>query len=123
MVTHALAAVVPLSEAAPVLVVGVGADQVRATLGDDVRYVVQEQQLGTGHAVLQARSLLEGESDLVTVTYADMPLVAAPKHCGVWLRTIVSLRAVVTMLTIMQDDPRGFGRVVRDASGGGCRCG
>jgi bifunctional UDP-N-acetylglucosamine pyrophosphorylase/glucosamine-1-phosphate N-acetyltransferase len=116
MVAHALAAVYPLGEALPVLVVGVGADLVRNTLGDSVRYVVQEQQLGTGHAVQQAQSLLEGESDLVTVTYADMPLLR-PETLQRMVAHHLASRSVVTILTIAPDEPRGFGRVVRDEMG------
>ena len=51
------------------------ADQVRQVMGDQAEYVVQEPQLGTGHAVMQAEPLLAGKSDLVLVTYADMPLL------------------------------------------------
>jgi len=116
MVAHALATVHHLSEALPVLVVGVGADLVRDTLADTVRYVVQEQQLGTGHAVQQARSLLEGESDLVTVTYADMPLLR-PETLQRMVAHHSQSRCVVTILTIAPHEPRGFGRVVRDSMG------
>jgi len=116
MVAHALATVLSLSDTPPVLVVGVGADQVRATLGDSVRYVVQERQLGTGHAVQQTKSLLESESDLVTVTYADMPLLRSETLHDMVAHHLES-GAAITMLTIVQDEPRGFGRVVRDHSG------
>ena len=116
MVVHAIESAREVSEATPVLVVGVGADQVRAVVGDRARYAVQEQRLGTGHAVLQAKSLLLGQSDIVLVTYADMPL----------LRTETLQRMVqrhretsptLTMLTVIEDDARGFGRVLRDAAG------
>src|SRR5512143_4105814 len=58
----------------PVLVVGYAGEQVRAVAGERARYVWQAEQLGTGHAVLQARDLLVGEADAVLVSYADMPL-------------------------------------------------
>jgi bifunctional UDP-N-acetylglucosamine pyrophosphorylase/glucosamine-1-phosphate N-acetyltransferase len=116
MVAHAVEAALEVSEVKPVLVVGVGADQVRATLGQRVRYVTQRQQLGTGHAVLQAKSLLDGQSDLVLVTYADMPLLRSET-----LKRLVEHQrqsgATITMLTVVQDDARGFGRVLRDAAG------
>ncbi len=116
MVDHAMGAVQTVSRDKPILVVGAGADQVRATLGDRAHYVVQERQLGTGHAVLQARPLLAGQSDLVVVTYADMPLLRRET-----LRRLVERQRevgpVFTMLTVIQDNPRGFGRVLRDASG------
>lgn len=100
----------------PVVVIGHGAEQVRTSLGDIAEYVVQAPQLGTGHAVLQAEKLLRGNSDLVLVTAADMPLLsvetfntlseAQRNHAG-----------PIAMLTVMADDPRGFGRVVRSESG------
>jgi len=116
MVSHAIEAARGVSDATPILVVGRGADHVRAVVGEQARYAVQEQRLGTGHAVLQARSSLAGESDVVLVTYSDMPLLRTKTlqrlvehHC----RTIPAL----TMLTVVQDDARGFGRVLRDTSG------
>ena len=116
MVLHALEAARHVSQALPVLVVGVGADQVRAALGDQVRYVVQAEQRGTGHAVLQAQSLLAGQTDAVLVTYADMPLLRPDT-----LRRLVEhhgrTRPTITMLTVVCEDPRGFGRVLRDEGG------
>jgi bifunctional UDP-N-acetylglucosamine pyrophosphorylase/glucosamine-1-phosphate N-acetyltransferase len=116
MVGHAIEAAHEVGDARPVLVVGSGAEQVRAAVGERVRYVVQEQQLGTGHAVLQARPLLTGQSSVVLVTYGDMPLLRTEtlqrmiEHHG---RT----EPAITMLTVVRDHARGFGRVLRDASG------
>lgn len=116
MVLHAIGAAKGVSEDRPVLVVGVGGDRVRATVGERARYVDQQQQLGTGHAVLQARSLLVGQSDVVLVTYADMPLLRAET-----LHQLVErqreTRPAFTMLTVVQDATRGFGRVLRDVFG------
>lgn len=115
-VVHAIEAVRGITCETPVLVVGFGADQVRTAVGDQMRYVVQEQQLGTGHAVLQARPLLVGQSDAVLVIYGDMPLLRTRTLC----RLVERHRQVapaVTMLTMIQDDSWGYGRVIRDASG------
>jgi len=116
LVRYAVDTATQVTGAAPVLVVGHGGDQVREALGDRARYVIQAEQLGTGHAVLQARALLAGESDAVLVTYADMPLVMEET-----LRRLVERHAqgaaALTMLTVVSQDPRGFGRVVRDAAG------
>src|SRR5438874_13349581 len=60
MVAHVLHALAPLTPARTVLVVGHGADQVRAALDPGLEYVEQPIQLGTGHALLQARPLLDG---------------------------------------------------------------
>src|SRR5690349_805643 len=59
----------------PVIVVGHGADQVRAQLSRQAQFALQAQQLGTGHAVMQAADLLRGQADIVVVYYADMPLL------------------------------------------------
>ncbi|MCC7354057.1 MAG: bifunctional UDP-N-acetylglucosamine diphosphorylase/glucosamine-1-phosphate N-acetyltransferase GlmU [Anaerolineae bacterium] len=100
----------------PVVVVGHGADGVRAELGDEVEYVEQAQQLGTGHAVLQARPALEGRAAQLVIFYADMPLLTR--------ETVQRLMALhqekggpLTLLTVIADEARGFGRIVRDEAG------
>jgi bifunctional UDP-N-acetylglucosamine pyrophosphorylase/glucosamine-1-phosphate N-acetyltransferase len=100
----------------PVMVIGHAADQVRQVVGDQADYVLQEPQLGTGHAVMQAEPLLVGQTDLILVTYADMPLLTegtlkkladkASSHAG-----------PITMLTVTAPEPRGFGRILRDLEG------
>jgi bifunctional UDP-N-acetylglucosamine pyrophosphorylase / glucosamine-1-phosphate N-acetyltransferase len=116
LVAHALEAAQALTETPPVLIVGHGADAVKETVGDRAVFVEQAEQLGTGHAVLQAREALQGETDLVLVTYADMPLLTLET-----LRTLVERQrenpGPITMLALTRDDPRGFGRVVRDEEG------
>jgi bifunctional UDP-N-acetylglucosamine pyrophosphorylase/glucosamine-1-phosphate N-acetyltransferase len=66
--------------------------------------------------VLQARSLLQGHADLVLVSYADMPLLAA-ETLGRLVERQRQNPGPITMLALVQEDPRGFGRVVRDDSG------
>jgi len=117
MVTYAVETVRVLTGTAPVLVVGREADAVRETVGDAAVFVEQAEQKGTGHAVLQARDALQGKSDLVLVTYADMPLLTLDT-----LRQLVERQqqndGPLTVLTLVTDDPRGFGRIVRDGNGG-----
>ena len=99
------------------LVVGYGADQVREATADfAVTYVLQEEQLGTGHAVLQARAALEGRADAVLVFYADMPLLRAETVQALVEHHRAS-GATLTLLTVEQEESLGFGRVVRDAEG------
>jgi len=113
---YVLAAARAVTEQPPALVVGHGAEAVRAALGDRVVYVTQAEPLGTGHAVRQAEPLLRGESDLVLVMYADMPLLM-----GETLRALVETQkhnpGPLTMLTFVSPRPSDFGRVVRDARG------
>jgi len=116
LVMHALENAAQVSGEVPVVVVGHGEDAVRQAVGAAARFAVQEQQLGTGHAVMAAESLLSGQTDLVLVTYADMPLLKTET-----LRRIIAAQQAnpgpITMLTVELPDPHGFGRVVRAPDG------
>lgn len=116
MVWHALRAVEGLTDIQPVLVVGYAADLVREVVGENAEYALQEEQLGTGHAVAAAQPYLEGLADTILVTLADMPLLRADS-----IRDIIQLhshaRSPVTMTSFIGDEARGFGRVVRDDAG------
>lgn len=108
-----------LSPRQPVVVVGRNADLVQAHIGSRARYAVQEQRLGTGHAVLQTRPLLQGQSHSVLVFYGDMPLVTPES-----MQALLALHArnqaaggVLTMLTFESNNPRGFGRIARCPAG------
>ena len=116
MIAHSLTAVRAASTEMPVVVIGHAAEAVQEYLGKSANCVVQEPQLGTGHAVLQAENILKGKTDLVLVTYADMPLLRPET-----LKKLVDIqkhnKGPLTLLTVNADDPRGFGRVVRDPDG------
>ena len=116
MIRYALDAVCVLGADQTLVVVGMGAEQVRAAVGDEALFAEQAEQRGTGHAVLQARDLLRGKADTILVTYADMPLVRAAT-----LQRLVDLhassRAAITMLTVVSDDSMNFGRIVRNKRG------
>ena len=106
-----------LAETPPVVVVGPEtADAICAWAGERARYVLQSERLGTGHAVAQARPLLEGQADHVLVLYGDMPLLRAETLNRLSQHHAES-DAAVTLLTVQRDDPRGFGRIVRDTAG------
>ncbi len=100
-----------------VLIVGHKKERViEATRQRDVEYVEQREQLGTGHAVLQAAPLFKDFPGDILVLSGDVPLLRA--------RTLQQLidvhrrdEAVATMLTAHMEDPTGYGRVVRDAQG------
>lgn len=116
MVHYALEIVSQSGMETPVLVTGHGAEKVQQVVGDRAVFTVQEPQLGTGHAVQTAQALLEQKTDQVVVITADMPLLKADS-----IRRLVETQAAgdgpVTMMTVIADDPRGFGRVVRAADG------
>jgi len=98
-----------------IVVVGHGRDQVMAHMGSSVRYVIQERQLGTAHAVMMARPHLTGITGRVLVVYGDMPLIN-PKTMQLLIdRCQGSVKAA--LLTIILANPPDFGRVVRRADG------
>ena len=96
------------------IVYGHGADLVLDTLNDlDAAWIEQKQQLGTGHAVQQVSDQI-ADTDTVLILYGDVPLLK--------LSTVKALIANVNneslaLLTVNLDDPTGYGRIVRDASG------
>lgn len=116
MIWHALRAIQESTTEKPIVVVGHGAEEVTRYLGDSAQTVLQEPQLGTGHAVMQAEALLKGKTDLVVVCYADMPLLR-----GETLQKLVDTQkqntGPLSMLTVIADDPRGFGRIIRKEDG------
>lgn len=116
MVWHALQAVNGLVDVLPVLVVGYRADLVREAVGESADYAIQEEQLGTGHAVSAARSNLEGKADTILVTFADMPLLRKETVESL-IELHHQLENPVTMTSFIGDEAHGFGRVVRNELG------
>jgi bifunctional UDP-N-acetylglucosamine pyrophosphorylase/glucosamine-1-phosphate N-acetyltransferase len=95
-------------------VIGHGADQVRASLEDDsVNWVLQTEQLGTGHAVAQALPALPDDAR-VLVLYGDVPLTRKDT-----LETMVADldERNLALLTVDMDNPHGYGRIVRNEQG------
>jgi len=113
---HVLEALKAAASEKPVVVVGHGADAVQKYLGDSADCVLQEPQLGTGHAAMQAEPLLKGNTDLVIVTYADMPLLRGETFQQL-VETQRNNPGPLTLLTVIAEDPRGFGRIVRKPDG------
>lgn len=96
------------------VVIGHGAEQVKESLGHyDLNWVVQEERLGTGHAVRQALPGCKG-ADVVLVLYGDVPLVS-PSSLQSLLAASNGER--LGLLTINLGNPSGYGRIVRDSSG------
>ena len=116
MLWHVLEALKSATTEKPVVVVGHGAQAVENYLGDSADCVLQEPQLGTGHAAMQAEALLKGKTDYVIVTYADMPLLRGETFQRL-VETQVLNQGPFSLLTVIADDPRGFGRIVRNPDG------
>lgn len=99
------------------VVIGHGAEQVRAALPDsDIHWVLQAPQLGTGHAVSQAMPAVPDENT-VLVMYGDVPLISKQA-----LEPLYQLAAqgMAALLTAELDDPAGYGRILHHADGSIC---
>ncbi len=120
IVFHALDAVLPYVDLAPVLVTGFGGEQVREELarayGSAVTFALQAEQLGTGHAVRSAEDQLRGKADMLLVTFGDMPMLR-PETIERLIQIHRETGSTLTMTSVIGDLPRGFGRVVRSSDG------
>lgn len=111
MLGHVIYSARQLSPQSIQVVIGHGADLVREQLAaDDLNFVLQDKQLGTGHAVAQA--VPEINADTVLILYGDVPLIE--------VETLQRLLTLVNdqqlgLLTVNLEDPTGYGRIVRDA--------
>ncbi|MFG0586219.1 bifunctional UDP-N-acetylglucosamine diphosphorylase/glucosamine-1-phosphate N-acetyltransferase GlmU [Pseudomonas sp. zjy_9] len=113
MLGHVIATARSLQPSSIQVVIGHGADTVRERLAAaDLNFVIQAEQLGTGHAVAQALPQLD--ADTVLILYGDVPLIESA--------TLERLLALVSddqlgLLTVELADPTGYGRIVRDDNG------
>jgi bifunctional UDP-N-acetylglucosamine pyrophosphorylase/glucosamine-1-phosphate N-acetyltransferase len=120
MIDHVLDVAAELFPASITLILGHEAELVRGSLTarPGLRFALQEPQLGTGHALLQAEPLLQGASGTVLLLSGDVPLLRADT-----LRRLVSAHdaagAAATVLTARMDRPDGYGRIVRETPSGG----
>ncbi len=114
LIEHVLRTADALTPASVTLVVGHGADEVKGSLSSraNVQFVVQEQQLGTGHALLQARPILEGKSGVVILLSGDVPLLTSDTLRSL-IETHTQCEAAATVVTANMPRPFGYGRIVR----------
>ncbi|MBN1828951.1 MAG: NTP transferase domain-containing protein [Deltaproteobacteria bacterium] len=100
-----------------VVVVGYQAEQVRTVLGDrPVRIALQSEQSGTAHAVSQSEALLNDFDGTVLILCGDVPLLK-PSTAARFIDCHRAGPAVVTVMTTTLDNPKGYGRIVRDRAG------
>lgn len=114
LLSHVIETARSLEPTRLVVVIGHGAEKVReAVAAPDVQFAVQEQQLGTGHAVQQALPLVD-PSVPTLVLYGDVPLTRAST-----LQRLIAAAGTERygILTVTLDDPTGYGRIVRQADG------
>ncbi|GIP45819.1 bifunctional protein GlmU [Paenibacillus sp. J45TS6] len=116
MVGHVLDTVGQAGVTRNIVVVGHGAEAVKSYLGSAADYVLQEQQLGTGHAVKMAKDMLGKEEGTTIVICGDTPLVTKETLEGL-MELHESRGAAATVLTAHMDNPAGYGRVIRSNEG------
>jgi bifunctional UDP-N-acetylglucosamine pyrophosphorylase/glucosamine-1-phosphate N-acetyltransferase len=117
MVEHVIDTVRQAACERVVVIVGHGAEAVQETLGEAAEYALQAEQLGTGHAVLQAQPLIGSEEGVTLVICGDTPLVSA-ETVEAMIQQHLREGAAATVMTAIMADPTGYGRVIRGADGG-----
>ena len=113
MLAHVIDTARALSPQRIHVVIGHGAELVRERLAaDDINFVLQAEQLGTGHAVAQAVPFIQAER--ILVLYGDVPLIQAQT-----LQRLLDKAGTdqAALLSVVMQDPTGYGRILRDAQG------
>ena len=116
MISYILDEIAKVTPEKPVVVLGHGADQVKAVIQGRAHIAIQKQQLGTADAVLAAEAQAADKTEYVIVAYSDMPCLRAQtiqRICD----TQKENSGAFSMLTIIQEDSHGFGRIVRQMDG------
>ena len=116
MLQHVIDAAYAAGARRNIVVTGFGGDVVRTAIGDSVEYVEQCEQLGTGHAVLQAKDLLSGEHGTIMVLCGDTPLLTA-ELLARFHEEHVNAGAKATVLTAIMPNAKGYGRIIRRENG------
>lgn len=118
MIHHVVKAVLPLQPQQKVIIVGHQKDAVKLVLSDfDVDFAVQDQQLGTGHAVLIAEETIRKDVDTVMILCGDTPLIKSETLAEIY-RTHRERKATLTLMTTLLDDPTNYGRILSTSTGG-----
>lgn len=118
MLHHLLDTVVSIGAERTVIVVGARREQIEESVSNrDVVVAVQEEQLGTGHAVAQAKAALEGFSGDVLILYGDVPMVSAETMQAMLSRLNNGTEPRSVVLGFRPDDAGAYGRIIADELG------
>lgn len=115
MITHVLRQLTPLHLDEIITVVGHQKEQVIQVIEGKSKYVHQQKQLGTGHAVMQAETLLKEKYGTTIIVCGDTPLITEETFQELF-KFHEENNAKATILTVQAEDPTGYGRIVRNAS-------
>ena len=116
MLQHVLDAADAAGAAEKIVIVGHGAELVESMVGEQGKIVLQAEQLGTGHAVMQTKEVLAGFTGTAMILCGDTPLLDG-EELKKFYEAHVQSGAAATVLTAFMDNPFGYGRIVRDADG------
>lgn len=116
LVRYGVEMAIEVTGSKPIVVIGHGADLLVKELGSETNFVTQEQQLGTGHAILQTEQTLADFKGQIVVISADMPLLRKETISGL-IRKQKDNPDSLTLLTVAGEESRGFGRIIRDSLG------
>lgn len=116
MVEHVIDNINTLDVNRIVTVIGHGAEMVKQALGEKSEYVLQAEQLGTAHAIMQAEQLLGQLEGTTLVVCGDTPLIR-PETMKALFEHHVQTNAKATILTAIAEDPTGYGRIIRNEQG------
>ncbi|WP_430789393.1 bifunctional UDP-N-acetylglucosamine diphosphorylase/glucosamine-1-phosphate N-acetyltransferase GlmU [Virgibacillus flavescens] len=116
MVQHVMNQIKTVNLDEIVTIVGFGADAVSEKLGAESKFVIQEQQLGTGHAVQQAEELLKDKEGTTIVVCGDTPLITDKTYQELFAHHEKE-NAKATILSTKIENPVGYGRVIRNGNG------
>lgn len=124
ILSYILKAVQKIHEHKPLIILGYKADEVKEKIGADQKYIVQKEQLGTGHAVLQAIPHISPNTEHVMILYGDHPLIDEEVITQIYTAHINQKKSPLTLGTVNVPDFLDwrkpfydFGRIIRDASG------
>ena len=113
MISQILSVLNKIDSEENILILGYKKEEVLKVLGEDTSYVLQNEQLGTGHAVMQAKEKLKDYDGDVMVLYGDTPLLRAETLKSLY-EFHKSSGAVTTLLTAIYDNPFGYGRIIKE---------
>lgn len=116
MLQHVLDAADAAGAAEKIVIVGHGAELVESMVGEQGKIVLQAEQLGTGHAVMQTKEALAGFTGTAMILCGDTPLLDG-EELKKFYEAHVQSGAAATVLTAFMDNPFGYGRIVRDVDG------
>ncbi|MGE6261210.1 bifunctional UDP-N-acetylglucosamine diphosphorylase/glucosamine-1-phosphate N-acetyltransferase GlmU [Heyndrickxia sporothermodurans] len=116
MVEHVVDQIGKLDMTKMVTIVGHGAELVKAKLEGKTAFALQEEQLGTAHAVMQADEALSNEDGVTLVVCGDTPLIQA-ETMEALMKHHEEQKAKATILTAYTDQPEGYGRLIRNEEG------